>query len=307
MHVLVTGCGGLIGRSVIEKARTRGWKVLGVARRQCKEAGIIADLRDPIINFPVPDTIIHLAGGYAGSGMRELTSTDIVIARNLINWSIKEGIRKLVFASAAEVYGDIKGVADEGFPCLPVIPYGKIKLQIEEKLKASGIPEVMICRIGEVYGPGGRILLELGGKLRSGFCPWAGDGNVKISFVHSEDVAEALLLACENAKPGFNIYNVGDDEPATWRQFLDEIAELLNVKKTYNLPKPIAYGYAACVSGFNKLLGRPASITPQVLRLLVTPKIISNAKVKEHLGFVPKYPGFQSGLKEALNATLLPD
>jgi dihydroflavonol-4-reductase len=196
MHVLVTGSGGFIGRSVVQQARRRGWKVTGVARRKCKEAETIADLRYPVGNWETPDAIIHLAGSYAGCGAREFANTDLVIASNLLEWGIQKGVRRWVFASAAEVYGDIDGVAMESYPCHPVIPYGKAKLHIEGMLRTAGLPEVMICRLGEVYGAGGRILHELGGKLRHGFCPWPGDGNVAISFLHVEDAAEALVIAC---------------------------------------------------------------------------------------------------------------
>jgi nucleoside-diphosphate-sugar epimerase len=301
MHVLVTGAGGFIGRSVVRKARSRGWKVTGVARRPSSEANLIADLREPIRDWEVPDAVIHLAGGYAGLGMKELADSDLVIARNLLDWGKKEGVRKWVFASAAEVYGDIDGVADENYACNPVIPYGKIKLQVEGLFHDAGLPELMVCRVGEVYGSEGRILHELGGKLRAGFCPWSGNGKVKISFVHVDDVAEALLLACEHAKRGFNVYNVGDNEPATWRGFLEEIAAELHVRGPYYLPKFAAYFYAWSASWTDRLNHKPPNVTPQVLRLLTTPKIMSSKRLHDELGFTPQYPNIYAGLKEVLH------
>lgn len=151
MHVLVTGAGGFIGRSVVRKARARGWKVTGVARRPTAGANLIADLHSPIRNWDVPDAVIHLAGNYAGCRMKELACTDLVIADNLLEWGKREGIQRWVFASAAEVYGDIDGEADESYPCHPVIPYGKIKLRVEYILHDARLPEVIICRLGEVY------------------------------------------------------------------------------------------------------------------------------------------------------------
>ena len=304
MHVLVTGAGGFIGRSVVRKARARGWKVTGVARRPAAEAHLIADLRNPIRNWEVPDAVIHLAGGYAGCRMKELAGTDLAIAGNLLDWGKREGVKRWVFASAAEVYGDIDGVADETYPCHPVIPYGKIKLRIEALFQNARLPEVMVCRVGEVYGSDGRILHELGDKLRSGFCPWAGDGNVQVSFIHVEDVAEALVRACELAKAGFNVYNAADNEPSTWRQFVGEIATHLRVRSAYYLPKYLAYFYAASVSSADRLFGRPPNITPHVLRLLATPKVLSSKRLAEELGFAPQYPNIYAGLKEALRNSI---
>jgi nucleoside-diphosphate-sugar epimerase len=291
MRILVTGAGGFIGRSVVKRARARGWEVTGVARRPCPEADRITDLRQPIGDWPVPDAVIHLAGAYAGCGVRELAQTDLAMARNLLAWGRQRNVHRWVFASAAEVYGAVDGEADEDWPCRPVIPYGSAKLEIERMFHAAELPELAICRLGEVYGPDSRILNQLGGRLRRGFCPWPGDGKVRISFLHAEDAAEALLLAAER---GSGIYNVGDCEPATWRQFLDTMAELLGVRRTVYLPWPVARCYAACASWAD-----PA-VTPHVLRLLTTPKVLSIARARDELGFVPRYPAFHAGLEEAL-------
>jgi nucleoside-diphosphate-sugar epimerase len=290
MHVLVTGAGGFIGRSVMEKARARGWKVTGVARRACPEADRIADLREPIAGWPVPDAVIHLAGGYAGASVRELAGTDLAIARNLLAWGKRAGVRRWVLASAAEVYGDVRGEADEGWPCRPAIPYGRVKLEIEAMFRKEAFPELAICRLGEVYGRTGRILREIGERLRGGFCPWPGDGKVCISFLHVEDAAEALVLSCERAGPGCEIYNVGDGVPATWRRFLDRIALLLGTRRARYLPMWAARCYA--------VLGRSPAVTPHVLRLLTTPKVLSSARLRERLGFEPRYPSIESGLEE---------
>lgn len=301
MHLLITGAGGFIGRSLVKKARARGWKVTSVVRRHSEEANLIADLRQPINGWPVPNAVIHLAGSYAGCSAREFAETDLVIARNLLAWGLQEGVPRWVFASAAEVYGDVIGKATEDYPCNPVIPYGKAKLEIEEMFQTARFAEVTICRLGEVYGPGGRILHELGNRLRSGFCPWPGNGEVMVSFLHVEDAAEALLLACEHATPGIQVYNVGDDEPATWRQFLDGMAALLGTRRARYLPKLVALYYAVCVQWMDRLLGRPATITPHVLRLVTTPKVLSSVRLREQLAFSPRYPDFRAGLEELLS------
>jgi nucleoside-diphosphate-sugar epimerase len=295
MHILVTGAGGFIGRAVVKKARERGWDVTGVARRPCPEAARIADLRQPIEGWPALDAVIHLAGAYAGCDARELAEQDLVIAGNLLAWGRRQGVRRWVFASAAEVYGDVIGEADESWPCRPVIPYGRAKLEVERMFQAAELPELTICRLGEVYGPHSRILNQLGSRLRRGFCPWPGDGKVRISFLHVEDAAEALLLASERSAPESRTYNVGDNEPATWRQFLDSMAEMLGVRRAVYLPLSVARCYAACASWADR------DVTPQVLRLLTTPKVLSSERARLELEFVPRYPGFHAGLKEALS------
>ena len=300
MHILITGAGGFIGRSVVRKAHERGWNVTAIARRACAEATVVADLRQPLPNLDRPDAVIHLAGNYVGGGRREFAEGDLRISSNLIEWGRKKGVKRWVFASAAEVYGNIEGEATEEYPCSPVIPYGGAKLETEELFRSASLPETIVLRIGEVYGAGGRLISELSERLKDGFCPWAGDGKVKISFVHVDDVAEALLLACEHAKPGINIYNTGDESPATWKEFIEEIARLLGTRGPLYLPRPVAMCYAASVEWAARIAGRSAAISPNVLRLLTTPKVLSSRRIREELGFIPKFPDFRTGLRNAL-------
>jgi nucleoside-diphosphate-sugar epimerase len=285
---------------VVRRVRARGWHVTGVTRRPCAESDLVADLRKPIEGWPDADVVLHLAGAYAGCSARELADSDLAMAHNLVAWGRRHGARRFVLASAAEVYGPIEGVADEDWPCRPVIPYGRAKLEIEGLFRAAGFPELAICRLGEVYGPGGRIMRELAGRLRSGFCPWPGAGRVDVSFLHVEDAAEALILACGADLAGCKVYNVADDVNGTWRQFIDEIASLLGTRRAVPLPLWAALGYSWMLSTSSALLGRPATVTPHVLRLLTTPKVLSSACVKETLGFAPAHPSFSASLKGAL-------
>jgi nucleoside-diphosphate-sugar epimerase len=305
MHVLVTGAGGLIGRATVKEMRAGGWRVTGVARRACAEADVMADLRRPIKGWPRPDAVVHLAGGYAGAGARELAESDLAIARNLIEWGRREGIQRWVFASAAEVYGRIEGVGDETAATRPAIPFGHVKLEVEGMMTAMAakIPgcRLAILRIGEVYGAESRLLNELTARLGSGFCPWAGSGRVALSFVDVEDVAQALRLAAERAPEGASIYNVGDDEPATWREFVDQIAKKMGTRGATPLPASLAYGYMAGHRLACAIRGREPVLTVPVLRLVMTAKVLRNDKIKRELGLRIRYPGFLPGLEAILD------
>ncbi len=305
MHVMVTGAGGFIGRPVVQKMREAGWRVTGVASRPCAEADQIADLLQPIKNLPTPDTVIHLAGGYAGASAREMAETDLAIARNLLAWGKGQGVRNWILASAAEVYGPIQGAATEETLPKPAIPYGHAKLGVERLFveMAKDVPDsrVAILRIGEVYGSDGRLLDELAARLKSGFCPWPGSGRVPLSFVHVDDVASAFLCAAERLPEGVSIYNVGDDEPTTWRSFVQHLAERLDARPPVFLPLPLAYAYMIGDRLRSRIAGQPPVLTSHVLRLLTTPKVLSNEKIKQALEFTPRFPNFRNGLEATLN------
>jgi nucleoside-diphosphate-sugar epimerase len=305
--LLVTGARGFIGRRVVDAAYSAGYGVTALVRKpspDCVPRLIQSDLRLPLEDLPAVDWVIHLAGAYAGAGDEELRRADLKIARNVIHSGLKAGVKNWIFASAAEVYGDVEGFADEEAPTHPVIPYGRIKLAVEqlfiEQIQGVSNSRVVILRIGEVYGSGCRLINELTVRLKRGFCPWPGSGRVPLSFVHVDDVAQAFLCAVQNSPAGVSVFNVADDTPATWRAFLCRVAQHCKTRPPIFLPEPLVRFYAACSTMVRRAIGREPVLTPQAIRLIVTPKVLSNARLKHDLRFRPRYPDYSSGLKEVL-------
>ena len=308
--ILVTGAGGFIGRRVVAAAENAGHCVLQMVRKSR-----VADVRNAIphdltmplgesLQLPPVDWIFHLAGAYAGAGYDEFRRTDLAMAHNLIEWGIATGVKNWVFASAAEVYGDVHGIATEDAPLQPVIPYGRVKLMIErlfiDKTKDIFNRRVVILRIGEVYGSKGRLIAELTARLQQGFCPWPGNGQVPVSFAHVDDVARAFLCAVQSASTVVSIYNVADDVPATWRDFLIRMAEYLHARSPAFLPTALIRLYAMGSTVAARMKRRDAILTRQALRLITTPKPLTSAFLKQRLGFSPLYRTYSEGLEEAL-------
>jgi nucleoside-diphosphate-sugar epimerase len=305
--VLVTGAGGFIGRRVVFAASNAGYAVTPIVRKS--QLGDVRnviqhDLRLPLCKLPAVDWIFHLAGAYAGAGDEELRQADLAMAHNVIHWGLAAGIKNWIFASAAEVYGDVHGIATEEAATQPVIPYGRIKLMVErlliEKTKDISNRRVVVLRIGEVYGSEGRLITELTARLKRGFCPWPGSGHVPLSFVHVDDAAQAFLCAVQSAPAGVSVYNVADDMPVTWQDFLRRVAHLCRARPPVFFPKPLVYLYALCSSLGRRTTGREPTLTRQAIRLITTPKALSNTRLKHELGFQPRSPSYSEGLEEAL-------
>jgi nucleoside-diphosphate-sugar epimerase len=304
--VLITGAGGLIGARVAEAAGKAGYSVTRILRKAPPTENMLErDLRIPLENVPPCDWVFHLAGGYAGAGTRSLKRADLRIARNLVGWGIRNGVKNWVIASAAEVYGSLDGVGTEEAPTRPVIPYGEIKLAVERLFARMAVDmpgsRVVILRIGEVYGHESRLVDELATRLKRGLCPWPGSGRVPVSFVHVEDVAQAFLLAAERAPEAVSIYNVADGEPTTWRSFIRTFAGILDARPPIFLPRPLVYGYALGHQFMSRIACREPVLTRHALRLLTTPKALSNRKIVRGLGFAPRFPNSRSGLEETLH------
>ena len=106
--------GGLIGSRVAEAAGKAGYSVTRILRKPplSETPGVLQhDLRLPLDDIPPVKSILHLAGGYAGAGRQALERADLLIAGNLIQWGVEQGVKEWVFASAAEVYGHVDGLA----------------------------------------------------------------------------------------------------------------------------------------------------------------------------------------------------
>jgi UDP-glucose 4-epimerase len=308
--ILVTGAGGFIGQRVVIAAGDAGHCVLPMVRNSLvvKVRNVIPhDLTMPLgksLRLPPVDWIFHLAGAYAGASYEELRRTDLAMAHNLIDWGVANGVKNWVFASAAEVYGHVRGIASESTAVQPVIPYGRVKLMIErlliENTKDIFNRRVVILRVAEAYGSQGRLIGELTARLKRGFCPWPGNGLVPVSFVHVDDVARAFLCAVQSASTGVSIYNVADDVPATWHDFLIRMAEHLNARSPAFLPTALIRLYAMGSTAAARIKRRNPILTRQALRLITTPKPLVSACLKQRLGFSPLYRTYSEGLKEAL-------
>jgi nucleoside-diphosphate-sugar epimerase len=303
-RVLVTGASGLIGARVGEALRNAGHDVTGLARRGID--GMIArDLTRPLCDVPPHDAVIHLAGAYAGASRRLLKRADLRMARNILAWGKANGVASWVFASAAEVYGDVGGAGSEASPLRPQIPYGEVKLTIERLFLRAAAENpgwrVVILRIGEVYGRDAKLVRELSMRLTRGLCPWPGSGRVPVSFVHVDDVAQAVVRCLDRAPAGVSIYNVADCKPTTWRGFLACFAERLGVPPPLYPPRPMVSAYAVAHSLSQRLAGREPVLTRYALRLLTTPKALSIDRIRRELGFTPRYPDIHTGLKDVLD------
>ncbi|MEJ2152129.1 MAG: NAD(P)-dependent oxidoreductase [Gemmatimonadota bacterium] len=300
--VLVTGGGGFIGRRVVAEATKEGFDVIAVGRQPMPGPSLVLDLTRDLTDLPATDIVMHLAGGYVGSDLESLQQADLKIAENLIRWGISTGVSRWVFASAAEVYGPCSAPVSEDAPTRPVLPYGKVKLEIERTFAelADRIPDsrVVMLRIGEVYGAGGALVDELTTRFRSGFCPWFGSGKVPVSFVHVDDVARAFIAAVERAARGYSVYNVADRRPVEWREFLEHFARILGTKGPVGLPLPVSFAYATGSTALDRLRRRRPTVTRHIVTLLTTPKPMRTERVREELDFDWIHADVWGGLRE---------
>ena len=181
------------------------------------------------------ETIIHLASNPDIARAAVEPSVDFDQGTRLTH-HVVEAVRlagggRILYASGSGVYGDIGSIeASEDYsPLIPVSTYGASKLAGEALIASySFMFGLTGCafRFGNVVGPHQthgvgfdfvRRLLNEPGRLRI-----LGDGLQTKSYVHVDDVIDAVLLAAVAAPLPFAVFNVATLDYPTVRQ----IAEL---------------------------------------------------------------------------------
>ena len=169
--ILVTGVAGFIGSSVANRLINLGYNVVGVDDLSMGKidnipngtAFIKFDLADASNIKQIPkdiDIILYIAGQSSGEISFENPVSDLhkntISLLNLIDFSIKNSVEKLVYASSMSVYGDVPDQPiNENFIPKPISCYGVGKLASERYLEIFSNKLNSIClRMFNVYGPG---------------------------------------------------------------------------------------------------------------------------------------------------------
>jgi UDP-glucose 4-epimerase len=153
----------------------------------------------------------------------------------------RTGVRRVVCASSAAVYGDSDCLPlAEATPLRPSSPYGLDKLYLEHlgALYASlhGL-ETVALRYFNVFGPRQDPTSQYSGvisifvdRLQRGEAPTVyGDGEQTRDFVYVGDVVRANLAAMASPIRGFQALNVGTGRRVSLNALLSELAAVLGV------------------------------------------------------------------------------
>ena len=166
----------------------------------------------------------------------ESVDVNLVGSHNVFAAAADHGVRRLVFASSASVYGDPEQLPmSEDDPLHPLTPYCISKRAAEDLLgfyqRRSGLSWIAL-RFFNVYGPGQKtsayytsVINHFVDRLRAGEAPVIdGSGEQSMDFVHVDDVARAAVLALESERDNLAL-NVGtgvDTSVATLARILIE-------------------------------------------------------------------------------------
>ncbi len=255
---LVTGGAGFIGSHVAQACLDRGDEVVVVddlsgGYRENLPVGVrfvAADITsrsdiEALFDEHAFDFVYHLAA-YAAEGLSHFIrgfnyTNNVVGTMNLVNASIRQGIRCFVFTSSIAVYGAGQVPMDESVQPRPEDPYGIAKYAVELDLAAAhrmfGL-EYVVFRPHNVYGEGQNIAdryrnvigIFMNQVMRGEPMSIFGDGEQTRAFTYVGDVAPVIARAVEVPAACGQTFNIGADTPQTVNRLAVIVAEAFDAK-----------------------------------------------------------------------------
>lgn len=276
--ILVAGGAGYIGSHMVAALAESGYEVLTLDNlcsgyRDAVIAGgfIEGDLEDlPFLDTVFQrhsfDSVMHFSAHLdVGESVREPSKyyrNNVANTQNLLDVMVKHGVNTFIFSSTAAIFGEPRYVPiDETHPQVPVNPYGRSKLMVEQMLedydRAYGLKSVALRyfnaagadpkgRLGERHDPETHLIpliLQVASGKRERITVYGSnydtpDGTCIRDYVHVNDLCEAHRLALNWLLNGGQSrrYNLGNGDGYSVLQVIEA------VEKVTGKSIAIAYG-----------------------------------------------------------------
>ncbi|MDX8409554.1 MAG: NAD-dependent epimerase/dehydratase family protein [Mariprofundales bacterium] len=301
MKALVTGVSGFIGRELARQLVAADWQVVGTSRHPSQIEGVqwrywdLADPPDPELLIGV-DVVFHLAGkahalAETVQDAAEYDRINLEPTRRLLEAAAPAGVTRLVYFSSVKAAGEVTGVMDEQVNAPADTPYGRSKRQAEALVLASTHPAGVVLRPSMVYGAGGKGNLPrmIRAVARGRFPPLPDIGGRR-SMVHVADLAQAAILAATRDGAVGRCFIVTDGNDYSVRQIHRWICDGLGKQMPgWTIPAWLLTLLARIGDGIGAIRGRRFMLDSDALHKLLGDARYSNGRLKQELGFVPRY------------------
>ena len=244
--VLITGGAGFIGNHVAQVLLKQGLEVKiydlkpsSLSKVESVQGDILDEVQLEQAAYGC-DAIVHLAAQISVprsiQNPEETYNINITGTQNVIACAEKMGIRRVLLASSAAVYGDATAIPlkEETIGTL-LSPYATSKYDNEHQVvlaRERGL-EAVALRFFNVYGPNqsvqgayAAVIPKVIETITSGQRPVIfGDGQQTRDFVHVQDVAMGIfkLLSIDWNKVHSHVYNIATQQQISILELIDAV------------------------------------------------------------------------------------
>ena len=264
--VLITGGNGFIGRALTDKLLKEGYQVRVLTRRAPKKQPanpsvslVQADYGDVVSLQHVMEGcvgIFHLAAAIFGFNRQDFEKANVMNTKHVVE-AVNQvpGIKTFVHVSSLAASGyspDTAHPRTENMTPAPVSDYGITKLGGEPAVKTlrPGINWTII-RPPIVYGSNESGVSKIALWVKRGLMVNT-SGNGYFSFVHVDDLVEALWQTFARQDTDKETFFVAEPEMYNWDYFITEMARAMHCRKPFMPSAPVwmmrvaAWIYEAC-------------------------------------------------------------
>ncbi len=286
LRIVVTGGAGFIGSHLVERLlnlgaevtiidnflfgskieHLRGHRGLSIIEGDIRDAGVVSQATG------AKDIIFHLAACVGVEETQrmpfEVLDVEIQGTLNVLNSAVESDVKRFIFGSSSEVYGDsLEPMKEEG-PFAPKSTYAVAKLVGEEYCKAfrqkHGL-EYTCLRYFNVYGPRQDerfVIPRFVNRVLSGQpLEVYGDGKQTRDFTYIDDVVNMSLLAAVGPEAKCQVINIGTGVTTSINELAETISKALDSKSSVR-PAYIDYDEKRprSIETFNRCAGNSRAI-----------------------------------------------
>ena len=252
-RILITGATGLIGSVVLRKIIEAGHSVVALSRNngpelsgvQWLQADFLNDIRPVLQNVPSVDAVIHNAAslviGRDEAERAELEKINLNASRVLIDWSVQQCVRKLIFSSSVTLLAKpLPKIITEDVPVSPSLHYHRTKIEIEHELAKAAEESELQTFIFRISSP---VSLDPACLPRTVLRIWLeqakrgedvtvfGSGSRTQDFICVNDIAALYEKTLHSNSPG--LYNLASGTTLSMLELAEMIAEAFGVKVNF--------------------------------------------------------------------------
>lgn len=291
--LVVFGC-GYVGTALVRKARERDWRVIALTRNRERAASlsrdgvrtVVADLADVAWHTEIPRDVGLMVNcvSASGGGLPGYWHAYVAGMKSILTWAGGgQPTGTFVYTSSTSVYAGAGGAVVDEDSQTGGSETAEPLLEAERMLLAEmSFARAFILRLSGIYGPSRHYLLD---QICEGVDVLPGTGRHRLNLVHRDDIVSAIF-ACLDAKRTIRggLFNVTGG--ATRKK--SELVQWLAARAGRREP---VFAHDAGILGPTPGLVRGRSGR-------APDRIVSNQRIRDVLGWTPRYPDFESGYEQ---------